>query len=326
VAADWDSSGTDAGADTMKISETSAAASADAYDIDPDAANYAAGNDPDIAYRNQGRADSPNGWGSRPRADTYPGNDEHGQGDYAYQAGEHDQPHNDGYDGVPDLWGDTDPDAANYADLDNRGTGSPGRRQDDAHQDKLEASSDADQPSQDQHAEADAEQTASPEQRIMVLEAENAAAKQRIADLEEKNADAGQQIADLKAELEAAKNERATRPDRIEPLPEGTGRHQDGETSTPDDGADEPGSSQGQDALRRVRGGSDERIGTTEVEETRWRRVTSAENVGAVSTLLGAADMAMHGVPGLAVALGATVIGAASWGQAKLEKHQKGKP
>jgi hypothetical protein len=35
----------------------------DGYDIDPDAANYAAGNDPETAWRNQGRRDGPTGLG-----------------------------------------------------------------------------------------------------------------------------------------------------------------------------------------------------------------------------------------------------------------------
>jgi hypothetical protein len=38
-----------------------------------------------------------------------------------------------------------------------------------------------------------------------------------------------------------------------------------------------------------------------------------------------AADLAMHGMPGLAVALGVTAIGVVSRGQAKIEKRGKGK-
>jgi hypothetical protein len=59
-------------------------------------------------------------------------------------------------------------------------------------------------------------------------------------------------------------------------------------------------------------------------EQTRWRRAASAENVGAVGTLLGVADLAMHGMPGLAVALGATAIGVVSRGQAKSRSVGRG--
>jgi hypothetical protein len=279
VAADRDSSGTD----TVKISETSTAATADADDIDPDAANYAAGNDPDTAYRNQGRADSPNGWGSQTEADGYPENNEHDPGDYADGADEHDQPHEDRYDNdKPDLWGDTDPDAAIYAELDSHAAGNPDGRQDSDREDK---------PAQ-----------------------ENASLKQSLAD-------ANQEIADLKAELKAAKNKQA---DLIEQPPAGVDKYQDKETGTPDHGADEPDGLRKQDALLDERITIGQRADTKREEQTRWRRVASAENVGAAGTLLGAADLAMHGVPGLAVALGATAIGVASWGQAKIEKRRKG--
>jgi hypothetical protein len=75
-----------------------------------------------------------------------------------------------------------------------------------------------------------------------------------------------------------------------------------------------------------------ERRGTDEVIETRykqaeqplWRRAASAENVGGVGTLLGAAELAMHGMPAVAAVVIATGFGATSWFQAKIEKHRKG--
>jgi hypothetical protein len=345
VAADWDSGGSDAGADTIRISETSATA----YDVDPDAANYAAGNDPDTAYRNQGRADSPNGWGSQARLDEHQEND-----DYAEGAGEYDESQEDAHDDALDLWGDTDPDAANYTYLDDIGTGSPNRQQ-DLYEGQPETDRDPDadvgQPRPDEPAQADAdraspadERTSEPkasqldqtesaaadtserpsaeQQRIDALEAERADAKQEVVALKGELAEARQQIADLKAELKAVKDEEAT---RLEQLPAGTDGYQDGETNTTDHGTDKPHGSRDQDAFLSERIATDQRADTKDDVRAWWRRTASAENVGAVSTLLGAADLAMHGVPGLAVALGATAIGVASWGQAKIEKHRKGK-
>ena len=65
-------------------------------DDDPDLENYAHGNDPEAAWRMQGRPDSPDSWAG------------YGQGDGP----------DTGQTGDPlDLWGETDPDLANYADL-----------------------------------------------------------------------------------------------------------------------------------------------------------------------------------------------------------------
>ncbi|MBV9448917.1 MAG: hypothetical protein JO345_23770 [Streptosporangiaceae bacterium] len=62
MSADRDSGGHDPAADSVKITETHSAAGEIAYDVDPDTENYAAGNDPETAYRNHGRPDSPNSW------------------------------------------------------------------------------------------------------------------------------------------------------------------------------------------------------------------------------------------------------------------------
>jgi hypothetical protein len=355
VAADWDSGGSDTGTDTIKISETRTASSADAYDIDPDAENYAAGNDPDIAYRNQGRADSPNGWASHPGADGYQENDGHLQGDYGEGIGDHDEPQEDGYDdGPPDLWGDTDPDAANYADLDRIGTGSPDRQQsprEDRSETDHDADTDARQPGQDQPAHADADQAPPPErrtsepeadqldraepaaadtgerlspeqQRINALEAENADTKQRMADLEEKNADASQQIADLKA----VKDEQAIRLDRIEQLLASADLRA-GDAGAADRGADESDATRHQDASLDERAGTRQGNDAKRDEQTRWRRAVSSDNVGIAGTLVGAADtvaqFAMHATPEGMVGLGAMALGLASVGLAKAEKRRK---
>jgi hypothetical protein len=76
---------------------------ADDYDTDPDLENYARGNDPRTAWRNQGRSDGPNGWDSYRRED-------HADRDGTSEPG--------------DMWGDTYPDdAADYADTGTAATG-----------------------------------------------------------------------------------------------------------------------------------------------------------------------------------------------------------
>jgi hypothetical protein len=192
----------------------------------------------------------------------------------------------------------------------------------EAKNDEQAAQLDADQPDQAESAGVDTSDRLSPEQQqIHALETENADARQTIADLQEKNAAANQQIADLKAD----KDELTARLDLIERHPASYDGYQDRETRRPDHGADEPDGSREQDALLDERIATGQRADAKREEQTRWRRAASAENVGAVGTLLGAADLAMHGMPGLAVALGATAIGVVSWGQAKIEKRGKGK-
>jgi len=180
---------------------------------------------------------------------------------------------------------------------------------------------DAERPQEDSGEPSSAEA-----RQISALEAERDQARQENADLKAENADLKAENADVKAQnaTQAALIDRQTA--LIQQLLAHTGRYQDGETSTPDHGEDGPDGSREQDALLGERISTDQRADTKREEQTRWRRAASAENVGAVSTVLGAADIAMHGMPGVAVALGATAIGVASWGQAKIEKHRKGKP
>ena len=330
MAAEWDSGGSDAGGDRIRFSETSASATADAHDIDPDAANYAAGNDPDIAYRNQGRADSPNGWGSQAKADGYPDGGEHDPGGYADGAAEDEQPHEDRYDnGAPDLWGDTDPDAAIYAELDSYAAGNPDRQQDSNREDKPEASPDADQRGQDQPAQENAEQTASPEQQqFNALKAENASVKQGLAN-------ANQQIADLKA----TRDEQATRIDHIEQFLADSKKNP-ADSSAADHGGDKIATSadhqKTQDAASAERGramaereASHERKDAKEAERSRWRRVTSSESLGLIGTLGGAAqtvgEFAVHASPEGMLGLGLTALGVAQVLRARAEKKAESK-
>jgi hypothetical protein len=339
VVADWDSSGTDAGTDTIEISKTSTADTADAYDVDPDTENYAAGNDPDIACRNQGRPDSPNGWGSNASADGHQENDGYVQGDhYAEGTGEHDEPREDAYDGdTADLWGDTDPDAANYADLDGIGTGSLDGRQDSVREDEPDASPDADQPGQDQHVEGNAERTLSPEQqRVNALEADNADAKQqiaeanqKIAELEAKNDEQATQLNEQGAQL----NEQAARLDRIEQLLAGSEKNPDDANvqERGDKSVTSADQQRSQDGSISERENSDERKGTKEAERSRWRRVTSSESLGLVNTFGGAVqtvgEFAVHATPEGMVGLGLTAVGVAQLLRARAEKkaERKGK-
>lgn len=129
---------------------------------------------------------------------------------------------------------------------------------------------------------------------------------------------ARQKISDLETELKAVKDDQAARLDRIEQL-----------LASPDR---QPGTSPDQDASLAAHEGTrqvNDAKNAEHAEHTRWRRAVSAENVGAAGTLVGAADtmahFAMHAAPEGMVGLGAMVLGLASLGLAKAEKHRKGK-
>jgi hypothetical protein len=212
-----------------------------------------------------------------------------------------------------DLRSDTEPGTANHADAGD-GTRSPGtgdNLQHDEHGTDRGADS---QPDQTGLAEADAEHTLSPEQ-------------QRISALEAENADARQQIADLKADNEA----QAARLDRIEQLlaradrsPATADAHEHGE-----DKPDASVASAKRDAAIAENKDTTQGTDAKRAGHTGWRHVASAENLGMASTVVGAAgDMAgfaMHATPEGVVGLGATVLGLASLGLAKLEEKRKGK-
>jgi hypothetical protein len=137
-----------------------------------------------------------------------------------------------------------------------------------------------------------------------------------------------QEIADLKAELKAVKDEQAVRFDRIEQLLASTDRQPEG-TDTSEHGADQPGATPAQDASRAERKETDQGTDTKWAEQARWRRAVSSENAGIASALVGAtgtvSEFVMHMTPEGTVGLTATVLGLASLGLAKAEKHRKGK-
>jgi hypothetical protein len=168
------------------------------------------------------------------------------------------------------------------------------------------------QPGRPDHAELPEGDTAKPlspeAEQLKALETENAQARQKIADLEERN------------------DEQAT---RIERLLAGTERHPDG-TSTPEHGADRPGTAPDQDASRAERKSSGESADIEDAKHSRWRSAVSADSFGAAATLIDAADtvrlVAVHATPGDAmIGLGATILGLASLGLTKIEQHRKEK-
>lgn len=326
MATDWDSSGNDTDADTVKLDETRVRSdSRDAYDIDPDTENYADGNDPETAYQNQGRPDSPNGLSAYT-------SDDHSQ-EYGEARGDEAEPADENTDKAgdsPDRWDDADPDAANYADLDDPGTGTldaqDGLRQDEPGTANGQAA-DA-----DEHAE----RALSPEQQqINALEAENTDARQQLTEAKEQIADSNQRIAELEAEKDqqAAKlDEQATRLDRIEQLLAGS------EKSPDDPGAheqrgDHPIASaeqqKAQDTAIDKRETSDERKDAKEAERSRWRRFASSDSFEAASVIVGAAgsvsDFATHVTPLGTAGVAATALGLGALGLKRLEQRRKDK-
>lgn len=221
------------------------------------------------------------------------------------------------------MWGDTDPDAANYADLDGTGTSSPDGN-DDLDKNEIAAdrgtAADTSQADQDQLAELNAEETLPPEhQRISALEAENADARQQLAD-------AKQQIADLKAD----NGDQSARLDRIEQMLAGSDHPPNSDSGQDRAPQHKDAPAEHQDLEKptiAAREATDAARDTKEAEKTRWRRIASAENVGIASAVAGAADtlaqFAMHATPEGVVGLGATVLGLASLGLAKVEEKRK---
>jgi uncharacterized coiled-coil protein SlyX len=196
---------------------TTPAGTADAWDTDPDEQNYANGNNPEIAWRNQGNPDSPNGWGHTTDTSTQ-------HGDTADQAG---QPADTAGSGEQaDSWGE-DPDLQNYPHWDQTtpDLGIPETAADgqvDASADQPESgyntldASTSQSPDHGAGVQEQPENTAatSPEQqRTGNPEADNADSRQQIADanqkindLETKYTEASQKVTDLEArnaELEA---------------------------------------------------------------------------------------------------------------------------
>ncbi|HZR47969.1 MAG TPA: hypothetical protein VFB06_00460 [Streptosporangiaceae bacterium] len=321
MAADWDTNSYATSADTVKLDETRAGSdSRDAYDIDPDTENYADGNDPETAYQNQGRPDSPNGLSSYASDVHY---EEYGEarGDEAEPA----DANADKAGETPDRWDDdTYPDAANYADLDDPDTGTldaqDGLRQDEPATATGQAA-DADQQDQSHQAKEHPERAPSPEQqRINALEAENtdarrqlAAANQKITNLEAKNDERAAQL-----------DEQAGRLDRIEQLLAADRPAASLEQQTTQDTA-----SALRGAAMASREASGERQDTKEAERSRWRRATSSESLGLIGTFGSAAEaigeFAAHATPEGTIGLGLTAIGLAQVIRARVEKKAETK-
>lgn len=197
MAADQDTGGhDDDGADTTTISEMRASnAAPDTPGVDPDTENYASGNDPETAYRNQGRPDGPNSWAS------YNGKDNSSIDGSVQNADEQtEQQDASGVSQLGDLWGAADPDAANYADLDSITGREDNLQQQDPSADSAAASGSPDlaEPAEVGIEQAPStERTPSPgQERITALEAERDQAMQKIAGLESS-------YTELKAELGA---------------------------------------------------------------------------------------------------------------------------
>jgi len=330
MAADWDSS---SGADAVTISETSASiGDYELGDIDPDLANYDGGNDPDTAYSTQGTPDSPD------RLDKIAGEDldDGNQPDYGGHADEYGELPETGEHGqLLDMWGDTDPDAANYADLDGIGTGGPDG--DDAkHDEDRGGDADADRRDEPQQADAHADQHQTPAQeRIDALEAENADARQQIADANQKITAADQKI----AELQAKDDEKTARLDRFEQLiadlqtklDSGAGMHEragDKPASSPEQAAVQDAASAGRGAALAERQESETSIRGDDALHG-WRRVATSDNFAIASAVFGATDtvsqFVMNTSPWGTIGLSAMTTGLISMGLQKVEQKRKDK-
>jgi hypothetical protein len=314
MAAEWDHSGN---ADSATISETRVAAgdSSDAYDVDPDVENYAAGNSPETAYRNQGNPDGSNGWS---RFVSEGAHEETGEGDYgdgADQYAELDETH--GASEAPDLWGDIHPDAANYPGLDSQAAASAEERESPDHRESepdRDDGADIGQPDQAQLPVADTRRDLSSEQQqISAFEAKVEA-----------------KFADMKAEYDARFEEMRAESGQVRE----TASAHDQSDDKPAPWADQPKAQDAADATHAAiiaeNKTSDEGMDRKESEGAHWRRAASAENVAIASGVAGVADtlaqFAMHASPEGVVGLGAAVLGLASLGLAKLEKKRTEKP
>jgi hypothetical protein len=333
MAADWDSSsGAGVHADVVTVSETGASTGDyDVGDIDPDLANYDGGNDPDTAYRTQGTPDSPDRLDNIAGADPDDGS-EAAYGDSADEYGELPATSESGQ--VLDMWGDTDPDAANYADLDGIGAGSP-----DRHDAQSGDDADADHQDHAQQADASVEHVRTPDQeRIDALEAENAESRQQLADANQKIGTADQKIAGLEAELKAVKDEQGARLDRLEQLlaaqrPAENGRAPDqvlDKSSAPVDQHEIADSAPGRH-LSEIAEKKDGDVGVSgdDAEHHGWRHLTSTENVGLAGAVVGATDVvaqfAMHASPEGMIGLTAAAISVAAAYMAKWDKKKEEK-
>jgi hypothetical protein len=313
MTAEWDHSGN---ADSATISETRVAAgdSSDAYDVDPDVENYAAGNSPETAYRNQGNPDGSNGWS---RFVSEGAHEETGEGDYgdgADQYAELDETH--GASEAPDLWGDIHPDAANYPGLDSQAAASAEERESPDHRESepdRDDGADIGQPDQAQLPVADTRRDLSSEQQqISAFEAKVEA-----------------KFADMKAEYDSRFEQMRA---EFGQVTETASAHDQGDDK-PEPSADQPES---QDTGSPTHGtalaehkDTDKGVDTSDAKSHGWRRVTSADNLGFASAVMGAADtfnqIATHVTPEGMVGLGMAVLTLGAAVRAKAEKQAEEK-
>jgi hypothetical protein len=309
VAAEWDDGGYDGNADSATISETRVTADdrSDADEVDPDVENYAAGNSPETACRSQGDPDGPNGWSRFASEGAY---EETGEGDYGDGADQHTElDETRGASEASDLWGDIHPDAANYPDPDE-----PEQAPDDgAH---------IGQPDQTELSGADTWRDLSSEQRqISAFEAKVEAKVEA-------------KFADLKAEYDARFEQRLAEFGQVAKT---ASAHDQGDDK-PAPSADQP---KAQDTGNPTHGtalaghkDTDKGVDTSDARSHSWRHVTSAENLGFASAVMGVADtfnqIATHVTPEGMVGLGMAVLtlGAAVRAKAgqQAEEKRKGKP
>jgi hypothetical protein len=156
---------------------------------------------------------------------------------------------------------------------------------------------------------------------------------ERINTLEAENADAQQEIAGLKAQ----NDELSARLDRVEGLLADLAKPSDGDSSPAKRGEDRSTTAVDEqdrhDAAGAVhqaeiaeRNDSKEGADSKDAEPSRWRRMTSAENVGIAGTVVGAADtlaqFTMHATPEGVVGVSATILGLIATGLAKVEQNK----
>ena len=153
---------------------------------------------------------------------------------------------------------------------------------------------------------------------------------ERISALEAENTDAQREVADLKAQ----NGELSARLDRVEGLLADLAKRSDGDSSPVKRGEERSTTAVDEqdrhDAVHQAeiaeRNDSKEGADSKDAEPSRWRRMTSAENVGIAGTAVGAADtlaqFTMHATPEGVVGVSATILGLIATGLAKVEQNK----
>ena len=157
----------------------------------------------------------------------------------------------------------------------------------------------------------EASESLSPEaERVKTLEAELSEAKQRIT------------------ELEARSGEQPVLSDRARQQPADTDRHP-GDASTPEHGADEPGTPREQDAVLAGREGTREPADERNTQRTSWKHAVIGETIGMTAALVDAVDVAKaiaaHAPADMLLPVAATALGLVATGKAIIEKRKEKK-